>query len=121
MPQPIYFNRFHVYTLRQPLRPNSPISYALVVTNDKFTNRRELPVVSVLFLHPSPREFESDIRVHLQCRSNGGVAHLPHDHWVVVDQLTPIPDKMLVVTSGTPIADHEGREITAKLRDWLDL
>lgn len=121
MPQPISFNRFHVYTLRRPLAPNSIIKFALVVTNDKFSNRRDQPVVSVLFLSPTPRTLETALRIKIECRTSGGTAHLPFDHYVMVDQLTPVPPNLLMETSGTEITEYEKREVNAKLRDYLDL
>lgn len=121
MSQITYFKQFHVYDLKAPLAPNSPISQVLLITADEFLYRRHQQVVSVLLLSPTPREAESEIRVKINCRSNGGTANLKHDAWVILDQILPMPKSNLMLVSGKEVAEVEKRELEEKLKNWLGL
>ena len=126
MSQATSFKRHHVYELTSPLtnpaRPNNPIRYALVVTSNEFTRRREQPLVTVLFLRPEVnRDRATDLRVKIACRANGGTVHLPYDHHVLVDSLTPLPFARLAAHTGMEISEYEKNDVDRKLRGWLDL
>lgn len=121
MSQITSFRPFHVYTLRRPLAPNSPIRFALIITHEDFLYRHYQDIVSVLLLSPTPRATESDIRVKICCKGNGGTAHLPADHYVAVDSIFPLEKGNLILASGSEIHEREKEEIKAKVAVWLGL
>lgn len=115
------FKPHHVYSLRQSLSPTSPIKFVLVVTAEEFARRHRQETVSVLLLSPTPRDSDSEIRVQINSRNNGGTADLPGDHWVAIDSLTFMPKGNMFVTSGTEISEIEKGEVRRKLAKWLAL
>ena len=121
MSQATYFKQFHVYELVKPLAPNSPISLALLITADEFLYRRHQQMVSVLLLSPTPREAESEIRLKISCRSNGGTANLRCDCYAMIDSIVPMPKSNLKLVSGQEIAEPEKGELEEKLKNWLGL
>ena len=121
MSSKISFKHLHVYTLRKSLGNLARPQQVLLITNAAVANRHHQRTVSVLPLSAIDRRVETEIRVKVLCRREGGSAELDATHYVAIDGALPMEKRNLILASATEILEVEKREVLRKLGMYLGI